>query len=158
MRRAIPILFAFGLAATAGCAHSLIPGTEVEDTKDDRAIMRVIQQYRQAVERRDSQAVLDLVSPTYFDERGHPDDPSFHWNYKRLAKELPTKFSKIKDIRLTVTVRRIDVNEDRAKAMYLYVEDYLATLPQGETPEHVSDIDRMELVRSGKGWLITKGL
>jgi len=39
-----------------------------------------------------------MVSPTYFDLRGHPSDPSWHWNYDRLKVELPVEFAKVKDV------------------------------------------------------------
>ncbi len=155
-RRTLLVLAAAALSSA--CAPSLLPGTEVPDTRENREIMKVVELYRQAVERRDATAILDLVAPSYFDERGHPDDASFHWNFERLARDLPKKFEKVNDVRLTITVRRIEVDQERAKVSYLYVEDYIAKLPQGETPEHASDIDRMELVRSGKRWLITKGI
>ncbi len=145
-------------ALAAGCAPSLIPGTEVEDTAVNRKLLAEIERYRRAVEHRDATAILAMVSPAYYDERGHPDDPSYHWDYPRLAKELPQRLSKVKDVRLDITVRRISVRDDKARASYYYTENYIATLPSGELPEHESDLERMEFQRQGDRWLITKGL
>ena len=150
-----------GIAAVAllsACAPALIPGTDVEDTRVNRKLMGEIERYREAVQRHDVPAILALVSPNYYDERGHPDDPSYHWDYARLAKELPQKLGKVKDLRLDINVRRIAVKDDRATASYFYTENFIAVLPSGEVPEHASDIERMEFQRQGDRWLITKGL
>jgi hypothetical protein len=146
------------MVLSSACAPKLIPGTEVQDTATNRKLLDQIERYRLAVEHRDVTAILAMVSPTYFDERGHPDDPSYHWNYARLAKELPEKLDKVKDVRLEITVRHITVKDDAARAAYFYTENYIATMPSGEVPEHTSDIDRMEFQRQGERWMITKGL
>jgi hypothetical protein len=143
---------------SAACSPKLIPGTEVQDTATNRKLLDRIERYRLAVEHRDVTAILAMVSPTYFDERGHPDDPSYHWDYARLAKELPQKLDKVKDVRLEIQVRHIVVKDDTARAAYFYTENYIATLPSGEIPEHTSDIERMEFQRQGDRWMITKGL
>jgi hypothetical protein len=142
----------------AACTPNLIPGTEVEDTATNRKLLDRIEHYRVAVEHRDVTAILAMVSPTYFDERGHPDDPSFHWDYARLAKELPQKLDKVKEVRLDIQVRHITVSNDKARAAYYFTENYIATMPSGEVPEHTADIDRMEFQRQGDRWMITKGL
>jgi hypothetical protein len=143
---------------SAACSPKLIPGTEVEDTKTNRSLLDRIEHYREAVEHRDVTAILAMVSPTYFDERGHPDDPSYHWDYARLVKELPQKLEKVKEVRLEIQVRHITVKEDKARAAYFFTENYIATMPSGEVPAHTSDIERMEFQRQGDRWLITKGL
>ncbi|MHB8421110.1 MAG: DUF4440 domain-containing protein [Myxococcales bacterium] len=153
-------LLVIGGSFAAGCSPALIPGTEIADTALNRKLLVEIERYRQAVERRDATAILAMVSPAYYDERGHPDDPSYHWDYARLSKELPLKLSKVKNIRLEINVRHVDVDkkEGRARAAYYYTENYIAMLPSGELPEHESDIERMEFKRQGERWLITKGL
>jgi hypothetical protein len=147
-----------GLFVLSACATKLIPGTEVEDTSTNRKLLDRIELYRLAVEHRDVTAILAMVSPSYFDERGHPDDPTYHWDYARLAKELQKQLEKVKDVRLEIQVRHITVSKDKAKAAYFFTENYIATMPSGEVPEHTADIDRMEFQRQGDRWMITKGL
>jgi hypothetical protein len=149
------------LAATtlvAACSPSLIPGTEIEDTSTNRNLMGQIEMYRQAVERRDSDAVLAMVSPNYFDVRGHPGDPAMHWNYDRLKAELPSEFAKVKDLRLEITVRQIKVQHDRAEVSYLFNEGFVKQMPSGDVPDRKSDLNRMEFQKLGDRWLITRGL
>ena len=56
-----------------GCSPKRIPGTEIEDTGDNRAVYEVVRAYQKALEGRDAAAILALVSPDYFDAAGTPD-------------------------------------------------------------------------------------
>jgi hypothetical protein len=145
-------------ASLAACAPRLIPGTKIPDTDVNRVLMGEIEQYRQAVERRDSAAILAMVSPNYFDVRGHPDDPTYHWNYERAKTDLPEKFAKVRDVRLEVQVRKIDVKGSLAKVSYLFTVNFVAQLPSGQFPHHDSDVTQMEFQLVGKRWFIQRGL
>jgi hypothetical protein len=145
-------------ASLAACAPRLIPGTKVPDTDVNRVLMAQMETYRQAVERRDSEAIMAMVSPNYFDVRGHPDDPTYHWNYERAKTDLPEKFAHVKDIRLEISVRKIEVKGTLAKVSYLFTENFVAQLPSGLSPHHDSDVSQMEFVLVGKRWLISRGL
>jgi hypothetical protein len=145
-------------ASLAACAPRLIPGTKIPDTDVNRALMSQIEAYRQAVERRDTDAIIAMVSPNYFDVRGHPDDPSYHWNYERAKTDLPEKFAKVRDVRLEVQVRKIEVKDHLAKVSYLFTVNFIAQLPAGQFPHHDSDVSQIEFQLVGKRWLIVRGL
>jgi hypothetical protein len=146
------------LALSAACTPSMIPGTQIADTKESRELLKQVELYRQAVERKDAAAVLDMVSESYYDTRGHPDDPAFHWDYNRLKVELPERLALVKNLRLEIVPRRVEVKKDRAQVSYLFTQDFLAELPTGEVAKHESDLNRMEFQRINKRWLITRGL
>ena len=59
--------------ALAACVPPRIPGTEIEDTSENRAVYEVIREYGAAMQRKDAAAVLALVSADYFDDAGTPD-------------------------------------------------------------------------------------
>ena len=91
MRLPTPLLVAL-LAAVAlsACNTRRIPGTDIKDNTDTRAIIATIDAYRLAAERRDAGAVLALVSPKYFDDAGTPDpgdDVDFQQLKKRIAED-----------------------------------------------------------------------
>ena len=73
------ILLAVGLVALAGCMKK-IPGTEIDDTSDSRAILDVMTAYRSAVEQRNAQGIIDLADPAFRDDGGSsgPDDLYSH--------------------------------------------------------------------------------
>jgi hypothetical protein len=136
----------------------MIPGTPIPDTDVNRALLHEMESYRQAVERRDADAIMAMVSPNYFDVRGHPDDPVYHWNYERAKADLPEKFAKVRDLRLEIQVRKIDVKGTYATVSYLFTENFVAQLPSGQFPKHDSDVTQMAFQLIGKRWLIVRGL
>ena len=146
------------LALFGACSPSMIPGTQIPDNRENRDLLKQVELYRQAVERKDAPAVIDMVSETYYDTRGHPDDPAFHWDYNRLKAELPERLALVKDLRLEIIPRRVEVKKDHAQVIYLFTQDFMAVLPTGEVAKHESDLNRMEFQRINKKWLITRGL
>jgi hypothetical protein len=146
------------LAFSAGCAPSMVPGTQIPDTRENRDLLKQVELYREAVERKDTAAVIDMVSESYYDTRGHPDDPTYHWDYNRLKTELPQRLALVKDLRLEIIPRRIEIKKDHAQVVYLFTQDFMAELPTGEVAKHESDLNRMEFQRIKKKWLITRGL
>src|SRR5438552_4138628 len=72
MRLAV-IVCAFGLVGGAGCAHrDVIPGTNVVDNEVNRAIVKTVEDYRQAIESRDVDRLLMLASDRYSEDWGRP--------------------------------------------------------------------------------------
>jgi hypothetical protein len=146
------------LTLAGACSPALIPGTQIEDTPTNRVLLGQIELYRQAVERRDTDAIIAMVSPTYFDVRGHPSDPSMHWNYERLKAELPADFAKVKDLRLELNLRSIKVDRDHAAVTYYMNEAFTKQMPSGDVPDRKSDLNRMEFQLIDGRWMITRGL
>jgi ketosteroid isomerase-like protein len=141
----------------AACGSRRIPGTDIKDNKDTRAVVAVIDQYRAASERRDAAAVLVLVSTKYFDDAGTPD-PSDDIDYGQLKKRLAGDFSKVTTLRLDIGVRRIDVEDDHAAAYVFYDEHYRIATQGGEVAKAASDPHRMSFVREDGAWKIVAGL
>ena len=139
------------------CGGKRIAGTEISDTPDTRAIVALIDQYRQAAERRDADAVLALVSPTYFDDAGTPD-PRDDLDYEQLKNVLPAHYRQLTAIRLGIGVREIDVKGDRATANVFYDGHYRVATVSGESAKSASDVAQMRFVREQGVWKIAGGL
>lgn len=150
------LVASLALLALACPAHR-IPGTDIEDTPDTRAIVGAIDAYRAAAERRDAPAVLALVSEKYFDDAGTAD-PSDDIDYGQLAQKLAADYAKITALRLDIGVRRIDVKDDRAFAYVFYEEHFRIQTKTGEVSKTASDQQRMQLVREGGRWKFVSGL
>ena len=146
------------LTALAGCASAKhIPGTEIRDTPDSRAIVGVIDAYRQAAERRDAAGVLSLVSESYFDDAGTAD-PSDDIDYVQLKQLLPAHFRKLSAVKLGIGVREVNVKGDRAVATVFYDGHYRVSTATGEAQKSTSDVSQMRFVREGGQWKIQSGL
>jgi ketosteroid isomerase-like protein len=149
--------FALLLALAAACAPSLLPGTDVKDTKDTRAIYDVVQRWVTAMNARDVPAVLALVAPEYFDDAGTPD-PSDDLDRGRLEKALADDFARVEASKLAVTIRRIDVEGANATAELYYDSYYRVQTPAGAIPRRDSDVYRLKLKQADGAWKIASGL
>lgn len=150
-----PLLLA--CAAAAGCAGPRLPGTDIEETSDTRAIYDVVASYRQAMEKQDAQAVLALVAPDYLDTAGTPE-PGDDLDRAKLAEALPQDLAKMKSLRIDFAIRKIEVADDRARAEVFYEAFYQVETPNGVVPRRDSDVNQLQLRRADGRWLVTSGL
>ena len=151
MRRALlPLIL---LAATLGCGPHRIPGTDLEDTGDTRAIIETIARYNSSLEARDASGILGLVDPSFRDNAGTltPDDDI---DIQKLRTVLPQRLAKLQDVAVRIEIKTIDVKGDRAGVVYTWVSQF--KLNNKSMTE--SDIKRMELKRGADGWKILSGL
>jgi hypothetical protein len=145
------------LALLLACAPSRIPNTEIPDTKDNRAVYEVIRQYGEALRRKDSAAILLLVSPDYNDNSGTPD-PGDDVTRETLEKSLATDLSKVESVALEMGVKRIEVNADEARAEVFYDAAYRIVTPAGPVAKRPSDLHLMRFRKLQGAWKITAGL
>ncbi|HEU4383801.1 MAG TPA: hypothetical protein VFR85_09900 [Anaeromyxobacteraceae bacterium] len=144
------------LAAAAACAKK-IPGTEIDDTRDNRAIVAVIDAYRKALDARDSATALTLVSMDYFDDAGTAEATD-DLDREALGKVLGETLARMPALKLELAVTRIDVDGDKASAYLYYDSRYRVATPRGEIPKRDSDLSRMTFRREGGFWRIASGL
>jgi ketosteroid isomerase-like protein len=145
------------LAALAACSPKRIPGTEIPDNPDTRAIAAVIESYRSAVERRDAAAVLGLVSERYFDDAGTPE-PSDDLDRAGLAAALPADLARVSGVRMELKVLDIKVDGDAAQAYLRFDARYRISTRSGEVARAQSDVNRIKLLREKGAWRIVAGL
>lgn len=152
------VLAAFALLAASGCTPKRIPGTDIEDTPESRAILEVMEKYRRAVEARDASGVLALVADSFKDDGGTPS-PEDDLDYQGLTERLPQAMARLEDVRLEMTVRKVEIDKSAgtARAVYTYTTSFrmpgLTTRPQSE-----SEIKEMFFKRVGEQWKITSGI
>jgi ketosteroid isomerase-like protein len=152
--RLLAVLSALALAA---CTPSLIPGTEVQDSRDNRAVYEVIRSYAEAMQKKDAPAVLALVAPDYFDGAGTPtaDDDLDRAGLERV---LAADLAKVDSLKLEIGVKKIEVAGDRAQAHMFYDGYYRVVTPGGAVPKRTSDLHLMQLRKIGKDWKIVSGI
>jgi hypothetical protein len=157
MRQLMMVLTLAALAT--GCGARKLPGSDIDDTSETRAIIDLMNSYRHAVEARDSKGLIALIDETFRDDGGsvNPDDDL---DYKSLATTLPARLQKLQDIRLDVTVRRIEFDEDETRARVTYSYQLTFRIPEFTTrAQSENDIKQMTLKRVGdKQWKITSGI
>jgi len=145
------------LALLAACAPSRIPGTEVPDSKENRAVYEVIRQYGEALRKKDAGAILLLVAPDYYDGSGTPD-PGDDVTRDILEKHLASDLSKVEAVALDMGVKKIDVIGDEARAEVFYDAAYRVVTATGPVAKRPSDLNMMRFRKLGGAWKITAGL
>ncbi len=144
-----------------GCTPKKIPGTEIDDTDDTRAILSVMESYRKAVETKNSQTILELSDESFNDDGGSaaPDDDL---DYKQLFTVLPARMSKMEDIKLEIAVRKIEIDRELGTARAIYTYNTSFRLPgMNPKPQNEADIKQMTFNLADKNkrlWKITSGI
>src|SRR5262245_7277833 len=117
MSRALtPLYVLCPLAVLLGCVR-YFPGTEIPDTSDTRSIRDMMEKYRTAMEVKDSQAIVAMVSESYRDDFGTiqtEDD----LDYASLREVLPKRLRAVQDADLYIEVKQIEVQREDAVATY----------------------------------------
>lgn len=152
------ILLLASFLALGGCAVRNLPGTEIEDTDDTRAILQVMETYRQAVEARDADRILSVVAESFKDDQGTaPLDDDL--DYQGLREQLPKNLARLDDVRLELTVKNIEVDDrtKTAQAVYTYTTSF--RMPGlNPKPQSDSEIKQMTFKQVAGVWKITSGI
>jgi hypothetical protein len=156
------VLFIFlPLLALTACKPSLLPSTNVRDTKENRCIVDFLQQYKTAVESRSVQSVMALVADDYF-ENGSRFESNDKYGYSQLAEKLTQAFEKAESINLTYYVQNIQRKDKLFEVTYYFVERALFKYPSESRWMSVNDVNRVVLRMKGKtgadGFEIVSGL
>lgn len=149
------------LGALAGCAPSLIPGTNIEDTDENRTVLEFLGKYRKAVTERSASSVVALTTQDYFEDNGTVDQKD---DYGRtgLEEKLQANFARTKEMELEIVVQKIERPEGKDGPVHVafrYNQRALVELPAGQQWISVTDVNRLVLrPDTSTGFLIASGL
>lgn len=159
---AVGVALAMTIVA-AGCASKQIPGTSLDDTELNRAVVDFMDEYQRAVEARSANAVLELVGPDYYEDMGtvaQDDD----YGIEKLRSNLQKDLDQTKEVRLNVMVQHVEETESAGLVSvdYRYLQRALLGLPAGEKWVTHRDVNRIYLRKKGEmleeGFYIVSGL
>ena len=156
--RGLPKLALILALAAAACSHSTLPGTRIRDTTGNRQIFGLLEELRDAFERRDSAHLLSMLSPMYFEDNGTPspqDDYGFLELRERLLEET---LNLAKEVHLSLEIYDIVVQGDYAFADVRYSSRARLELPEGRLWDSHRDFNRLEFVRESGAWKVISGL
>ncbi len=156
MRLTPLVLIALALCA---CTVKKIPGTDIDDTGETRLILDVLTKYRVAFEARNVDDVVKLTDPGFHDDHGTAtlvDD----WTAKNLSEELNKLFAQVDEVRVDITVRKVEFDEEQnnAKVTYRWSESYRQPAISTKTKTE-SDIKQVHLKKAAdRDWKIVSGI
>ena len=158
MRVQLLILLVTGTALSA-CTPKKIPGTDIDDTEDTQAVLAVVRKYRAAVESRNAEGIYQLCDKSFNDDGGTavPEDDL---EYDTLKARLNERMGHITDLKLDLTVRRIEFDTDESFARVTYSYNVSFKMPgYSSRTQSENDIKQMMLKRVDKNeWKITSGI
>jgi hypothetical protein len=158
--RALATVLLLAATGIAGCKRDYIPNTDVEDTDENRDVIAFCEKYRRAVEKRDAQAMLALVSPLYYEDGGNPD-ASDDMDYAQFKAWLTGQgigedgitFQDATAIRHEIRYRRVTFESDRVLVDYTFSASFRVPTAKGDEWKRKVDENRLELVRDESGEL-----
>ena len=134
-----------------GCKPKLLPGTQIEDIPENRSVLDFMVQYRDAVQSRSAEEVMNLLAEDYYEDMGtvkQEDD----YGAEKLRRELQQNFERTAEIRLRVTVENVirQDESDLVEVDYRYMQRARLLLPAGERWVTHSDVNRLILRETGE--------
>jgi hypothetical protein len=155
------------LLTFVGCNHDYIPNTQVEDSDFNRDVIAYCEDYRHAVERRNTELLLKMADAKYYEDGGTVDT-SDDLDLEGLKAYLHKEFSKTTAIRYEIFYRDISVGRSNQVFVdYTYSASYkvpgpiipgtTSTAPNEVWRRRVAD-NRLELVRNGESFHILSGM
>jgi hypothetical protein len=152
MRSALPACL-----LAAACSHATLPGTNIRDNAENRAVLDVFGRYKQALEARDPTAIIALTAPDYSD-KGDPARGVGPADRPALEQKLKADLAKVTGVRLEATIKDLEVKEGKARLDYFQVLRFAVATDAGEKWKSESDDARMRFVRVNGEWKIASGL
>jgi hypothetical protein len=144
--------------AVSGCSHDYIPNTQVDDSEFNRDVIAFCEDYRHAVERRNTSLLLKLADPKYYEDGGNVDT-SDDLDFTGLKEYLEKRFRETRAIRYEIFYR--DVSLGRANQVfvdYTYSASYKVPTTNGDVWRRRVADNRLELVREGEKFRILSGM
>lgn len=148
---------ALALAACAG-ESAVIYGTRVPDTEENRKLIDVCEQYRIAVEKKDTTSIMALASRSYWEDGGTPTGAD-DYGYDGLRSVLDTRFARADGIRYTMKymdIRRVGRN--RAVIDVMIDATYSIATASGPRRLDMRDQNEMTLEFQNGRWQFLSGM
>jgi hypothetical protein len=163
----VPVLAAALLTLACGGGQQTIPGTQVPDSDENRAIIDTVEKYRVAIERRDAAALLLMASPDYWEDGG-TGSGSDDYGYKGLQRVLAGRFQQVEGIRYSLRYLRIRSRQVKRRSGDVVRRAFVDVLidasfsvkdGRGEMVRHdMRDQNQLVLQWDGEQWKFLSGM
>jgi hypothetical protein len=149
-------LLVCALLVFAACTPRNIPGTQIPDTEDARAILNVMERFRAALEAKDAKALQGLVSKSFRDNSG-TEDPEDDLTYDNLPQALPALFARIEAPKVDMDIRQVEVKKNGVATVIYYWNATWRAPALLDKPQRDSELEQMVLQKEDGTWRIVTG-
>jgi hypothetical protein len=151
-------IFALLPIIVGACVTHYIPNTDVEDSDENRKVVAFCEKYRRAVEERNVPLLLQMASPSYYEDGGNVDATD-DMDYAGLHDYLEGRFKDTRAIRYEIRYRRVSHgSQNRIAVEYTYTASYKVPGLRGEEWRHTVADNRLELVPEQDSFKILTGM
>lgn len=159
MRRPLFATVLLAVLSLAGCAPKLIPGTEIEDSDEARQVIDLMAAYTGAVETRNVDRILGMVSDGFFETSGTSEGED-DFDKAGLEEKLKSWSATTKAVRTRLQVKKIALEGENARVAYFFDISY--QVPDGPEGKLIwkndSDSKEMALRLESGVWKIVSGI
>ena len=143
---------------SAACAPTYVRDTKIPFSAEKQQIADLIERYRAALERRDADAIREMVSEGYYENASTTDDPSDDYDTRGLTQVLTKLKRQVKAVKYSIKINNIEVIENTAAVDVEYVGQYSFTSDERDRWATYADKNRLTLRREEGSWKIVSGL
>ena len=156
--RLLLLTSAAALAIGCGGSQATIPGTQVPDRQDNREIIKLIENYRLAVERTDAPALVLMAHKDYWEDSGTPSGED-DYGYAGLREVLSTRFKQAESVRYSLRYMDVKRHENRAWVDVLVHASFEVEDARGQLVRRdVRDQNQLVLEWDGESWKFLSGM
>lgn len=156
--RSLFLLLVCTTLLSGACAGRKGPD-RIPDLPETSAVLALMESYRDAMRRKDVDAIVALASPRYYESLGTPqvEDDLYHAD---LAEKLAKDFDQVSLLKLDLEVLRVEFDPERttAKVEFRYDLRFQLEMPSGRKWYNALDVNQLVLENGEQGWKFTAGL
>ena len=139
----VSLTFFLCLFLFTGCNKNLIPSTNVAATLENKSVVNFLKVYKDALEKRSVESVMDLVAPD-FDDNAGSTDPKQRLNYLGLKEKLEKYFAQVREINVGLFIQNIKKLKDGTyEVVFFYNNQSLVDMPKQEEWIASKDVSKM---------------
>ena len=131
---------------------------EIADTTQNRQVIDVLLQYRQALVKKDVGTLKRLISARYYENGGTTDTTRDDYGHEQLPDVFELMAQHTDQIRYDVTLKRVQVKRNTAFLDYEFRYAYEYKVGESPTWDAGLDVNRLELESEDGEWKIVSGL
>lgn len=132
-----------GIVTLNGCKSKLLPETSVPATKENKSIVDFLSAYKNAMEKRSPEAVMDLVAVDFSDNAG-TDDPQKFLDYISLKEKLEKYFPTISELRVGFYVQHVErLEKNKFRVVFQFNTHALVKMNSGNEWISKSEVNSM---------------
>jgi hypothetical protein len=143
---------------SAGSGFYIDDEADIEDTPQNREVLGLILQYRNALVKKDIGALKRLIADDYYDNSGTTDTTRDDYGRERLPEIFEIVANHAEKIEYKVTIKHLEYKRNRALVEYEYKYAYKYQVGEKPTWDAGVEMNQVELVSNNGTWKIASGL